>query len=178
MAEPFKNLINAGTVRAAARHLQRAWPAFDAARFAALALQGLDALEMKARAMQICAALEATLPADFDAAAALIEAALAPPGDGEDLSTLRSRPTAWPAGCCGRWASSSRAAAWTRRSARCAAARADAALHGRVRDPAVHRAPPGARLRHAAALDRRPERRTCAAWSAKAAARACPGACS
>jgi 3-methyladenine DNA glycosylase AlkC len=104
MAEAFKNLINAGTVGEAARHLQRAWPGFDAARFEALALQGLDDLEFKARAMQLCAALEATLPADFDRAAGIIEAALAPPGQGDDLWALRSGPqglagwVVWPLG--------------------------------------------------------------------------------
>ncbi len=80
MAEPFKNLINATLVQTAAAHLARQGRGFDAARFAALALPGLDALEMKARAMQICTALEATLPAAFDDAADLIEAALAPAG--------------------------------------------------------------------------------------------------
>ncbi|MBX3643206.1 MAG: DNA alkylation repair protein [Rubrivivax sp.] len=104
MAEAFKNLIHAGTVREAAAHLQRAWPDFDAARFEALALHGLDALEFKARALHLCAALEATLPADFAQAAAVIEAALAPPGVGDDLSLLRSGPqglagwVVWPLG--------------------------------------------------------------------------------
>lgn len=84
MAEPFKNLINPARVAEAAAHLQRAWPDFDAARFVALATQGLEALEMKARAMQIAAALQATLPADFDAAAAVIEAALAPIAEPDD----------------------------------------------------------------------------------------------
>jgi 3-methyladenine DNA glycosylase AlkC len=80
VAEPFKNLIHAGTVRAMATHLSRASPAFPARRFTALALPGLDALELKARAMQLCEALQATLPSDFDAAAGCIEAALAPAG--------------------------------------------------------------------------------------------------
>jgi hypothetical protein len=44
----------------------------------ALAAKGLDTLELKARAMQICSALEATLPADFDACG-VIETSLAPP---------------------------------------------------------------------------------------------------
>jgi 3-methyladenine DNA glycosylase AlkC len=79
MAEPFKNLLNPATVRAAAAHLHRAWPGFDGQRFSALALDGLDALEMKSRAMQIAAALQATLPADFSHAADTIEASLAPP---------------------------------------------------------------------------------------------------
>ena len=79
MAEPFKNLINRETVEAAGHHLHRAWPAFPRARFDALALDDLDALEMKARAMRIADALQATLPADFDHAARVIEASLAPP---------------------------------------------------------------------------------------------------
>ena len=78
MAEPFKNLVNPALVRAAAGPLQRAWPAFDGERFAALAADGLETLELKARAMHVCAALEATLPADFASAADVIEAALAP----------------------------------------------------------------------------------------------------
>jgi 3-methyladenine DNA glycosylase AlkC len=104
MAEPFKNLISADTVRQAAQHLQRAWPAFDAPRFEALAMQGLDQLEFKARALHLCNALEATLPADFGQAAGVIEAALAPPGEGDDLSALRSGPqglagwVVWPLG--------------------------------------------------------------------------------
>jgi hypothetical protein len=79
MAEPFKNLINPAGVDAAARHLRRAWGGFDAKRFKALALGGLDALDMKDRAMQIAAALEATLPEPFAAAADVIEASLGPP---------------------------------------------------------------------------------------------------
>ena len=79
MAEPFKLLIHAGTVAAMGHHLRRAWPAFDAARFDALAGAGLDGLEFKARAMQLADALEATLPTDFAAAADVIEASLAPP---------------------------------------------------------------------------------------------------
>ena len=79
VAEPFKLLIHAGTVVAMGRHLRRAWPAFDAVRFETLAGAGLDALELKARAMQLADALEATLPADFALAADVIEASLAPP---------------------------------------------------------------------------------------------------
>ncbi|MGL6109077.1 MAG: DNA alkylation repair protein [Rubrivivax sp.] len=104
MADAFKNLINADTVRAASTHLRRAWPAFDAARFEALALTGLESLEFKARAMHLCAALEATLPPDFERAAEVIEAALAPPGEGDALSALRTGPdglagwVVWPLG--------------------------------------------------------------------------------
>lgn len=85
MAEPFKNLINAALVRQCGAHLQRVWPAFDRRGFERRALAGLDDLEMKARAMQVADALEATLPDDFDQAAAIIEAALAPAATGEEL---------------------------------------------------------------------------------------------
>jgi 3-methyladenine DNA glycosylase AlkC len=99
LAEPFKNLINAQGVRDMARHLRRAWPGFDAAAFERRALQGLDALELKARAMQLADALQATLPADFGAAAEVIEASLAPPRAGDELSAQRSSDTGlagWP----------------------------------------------------------------------------------
>jgi 3-methyladenine DNA glycosylase AlkC len=78
--EPFKNLINAKLIQAAAARLAAAWPAFDGKRFVRDASTGLDALEMKARAMQICTALENTLPADFTAAAAVLQPVLQ--GDG------------------------------------------------------------------------------------------------
>jgi len=90
VAEAFKNLLNAEAVHAAATQLKRAWPKFDARRFEALALQGLEALELKARAQHLCAALEVTLPADFAQAATIIERSLAPTRDDEDLSALRS----------------------------------------------------------------------------------------
>jgi 3-methyladenine DNA glycosylase AlkC len=79
MAEPFKNLINAGTVARAGQHLQRVWPGFDRPRFEQSAGHGLEALEFKARAMQLADALEATLPPEFGTAADLLEASLAPP---------------------------------------------------------------------------------------------------
>jgi 3-methyladenine DNA glycosylase AlkC len=85
MAEPFKNLIGAGLVHDMSRHLGRVAPSFDSRRFEAMALSGLDALEMKARAHQICDALEATLPERFDDAARVIEASLAPAPPAEDL---------------------------------------------------------------------------------------------
>lgn len=95
--EPFKNLLDPPLVRAAAQHLQRAWPAFDPHRFEQIALAGFADLEMKARAMRIADALEATLPggdgaafrgdgaafrgdgAAFSQACDIIEAALGPP---------------------------------------------------------------------------------------------------
>jgi 3-methyladenine DNA glycosylase AlkC len=91
MPEPFKNLINARTVEDAAHHLARHCPGFDAQRFRALALQGLTDLEFKARAVHLCAALEATLPADFARACDVIEAALAPVRGDETLAELHAR---------------------------------------------------------------------------------------
>lgn len=79
--EAFKNLINPALVRAAAAHLKSAWPVFDEADFVRRANHGLAGLEMKARAMHIADALEATLPACFDEACRIIEAALAPAVD-------------------------------------------------------------------------------------------------
>jgi len=79
MAEPFKLLINPQTVRDAGAHLQRTWPAFDRQAFEALAIDGLDALEFKARAMRVADALTQTLPTDFGQACAVLEASLAPP---------------------------------------------------------------------------------------------------
>jgi 3-methyladenine DNA glycosylase AlkC len=95
MPEPFKNLIHGGLVRDAAGLLSRHWPDFDHQRFEQLAAGGLEALEMKARAMQIADALQATLPADFDAAAALIEAVLAAPTGDERV------PASGPQGLAG-----------------------------------------------------------------------------
>jgi 3-methyladenine DNA glycosylase AlkC len=105
MAEPFKNLLGPDLVRASATALTRAWPAFDRKHFERVALKGLEALEMKARAMQIADALEAALPLDFDAACAVIEAALAPPIDVDGVSSQRDIAThglagwiVWPLG--------------------------------------------------------------------------------
>ena len=78
MAELLKLLLNAPLVAQAASHFARVAPGFDAQAFTAAATAGLDRLEFKARAMQIADALEARLPADFDTAAGVIEAALAP----------------------------------------------------------------------------------------------------
>ncbi len=77
--EPFKNLINRDTVAATSAHLRRAWPRFDRKRFEAQATQGLEALEFKARAMQMADALQAALPDDFAHACEVLQASLAPP---------------------------------------------------------------------------------------------------
>ncbi len=78
MPDPFKHRFDASAVRSAAGHLSRVWPSFDGERFVARATDGLDALELKARVLHITGALDETLPADFAAAADVLEAALAP----------------------------------------------------------------------------------------------------
>lgn len=90
MAEPFKNLIDAAVVRSIGHHLRRADAKFDRRGFEARALGGLEALELKARVLQVADALVATLPADVDRAAGLLEASLGPPGVGDDLGQLRT----------------------------------------------------------------------------------------
>jgi 3-methyladenine DNA glycosylase AlkC len=87
--EPFKNLLNPELVRAAGRRLAAVWPAFQHAAFERAALPGLEELEMKARAMRIAHALEHTLPADFNQACDVLEAALAPPIPIEGLASQR-----------------------------------------------------------------------------------------
>ncbi len=104
MAEPFKKLLNAELIVATAAHLRRVWRGFPQQRFVALASDGLDGLEMKARAMQIAQTLVATLPEDFARAAGIVEAALAPAFHGEDLGAMRISPAGlagwvvWPLG--------------------------------------------------------------------------------
>lgn len=104
MAEPFKHFINAALIRDAAAQLRRAAPSFDAARFTRLATRDLDTLELKARALHVATAFEATLPEDFDVAAQWIEAALAPAHADDELShhTTEHEGLAgwilWPAG--------------------------------------------------------------------------------
>lgn len=90
MAEPFKHLIDRDVVRSIGTHLQRVDAGFDRRGFEARAARGLDALELKARVLHIADALLATLPADVDRAAGLLEASLGPPGPGDDLSALRT----------------------------------------------------------------------------------------
>jgi 3-methyladenine DNA glycosylase AlkC len=79
--EPFKNFINAQTVRETARHLHRAWPAFPRKAFESRATAGLADLELKARVMHLSVALESCLPEDFAHAADVIETSLAPVAD-------------------------------------------------------------------------------------------------
>lgn len=88
MAEAFKNLINTALVKQAAERLQHVAPEFDGKHFARLASEGLESLEMKARALHICGALQTTLTTDFHRSASILEAALAPPEPGESMAQL------------------------------------------------------------------------------------------
>jgi 3-methyladenine DNA glycosylase AlkC len=88
MAEPFKNLIDRRLLATAGAQLQRAWAQFPLAEFVRLASDGLDRLELKARVLQVAGALEATLPADFDRAAAVLERSLAKATDRAELKGL------------------------------------------------------------------------------------------
>ena len=90
MPEPFKNFINPALVQAAAAHLQRQRASFDASTFCARICPYLEALELKARAMRIADVLEEFLPQDFEAAARLIEGALAPVDTGESSAFAQS----------------------------------------------------------------------------------------
>lgn len=76
--EPFKNLLNADVVSQTGHHLQRVSRRFDLATFKKLAIQGLDALEFKDRAVHIYKALHASLPEDFNEAAGILQASLKP----------------------------------------------------------------------------------------------------
>ncbi len=92
MAEPFKNLLNPPLVKASAHHLalqaKELQLPFDEKRFVTLACTGLETLELKARAMQIANAMEATLPPHFTDAATLLQAALAPPEAGDAMAGI------------------------------------------------------------------------------------------
>jgi 3-methyladenine DNA glycosylase AlkC len=104
VAEAFRNLLNPSLVQTAARHLQRAWPGFDSARFLAEVLPNFEALAMKARAMRMADALEALLPMEFEHAAAVVESSLLPVRGDEALNELSSNEhglagwVIWPLG--------------------------------------------------------------------------------
>lgn len=90
MGEPFKNLLNEPVIDGMAAQIAKAWPEFDAAAFAAMAAKNLDDLELKQRSLRITEALTAFLPDDFESAAPIMLASLAPDdgGDGDDGSDI------------------------------------------------------------------------------------------
>ncbi len=78
MAEPFKNWLGEGPIRAMAVHLARAEPTFDEAAFVAFTIEGLDSLELKQRSARIADALERFLPTNYRAAAKVLLDSLDP----------------------------------------------------------------------------------------------------
>lgn len=89
MAEPFKNCFNAKMVAAMGQHLARVWPDFDETGFVGMATSGLDGLELKERSTQITEALD-VLPDDFEQAAAVMLASLAP-DKGSDIQSSETQ---------------------------------------------------------------------------------------
>jgi 3-methyladenine DNA glycosylase AlkC len=79
MAEPLKNAFSPALVRGIADDLARAQRGFRHAAFVRQATDGLERLELMARARQVCAALHTHLPAAYDEALAVIVASLGPP---------------------------------------------------------------------------------------------------
>jgi len=92
VAEPFKKRIDRDLVRVTAEHLRRVWRRFPQAEFERRALDGLEALELKARVEHVATALAATLPAAFAEAADVLEGSLAPARMDADLAALRPGP--------------------------------------------------------------------------------------
>ncbi|WP_103957804.1 DNA alkylation repair protein [Nonomuraea solani] len=72
MAQPLKDLINAGSVGALADGLAGAWAPFPRDRFVARALAGLDGLELKARVTHVATVLHDALPLPYPQAAAIV----------------------------------------------------------------------------------------------------------
>lgn len=81
--EPFKNAFDEAAVRALATRVHGQEPPFPVERFVQQATDGLHALELKARVVQIAAALRACLPGEVPAALQVLVATLGPPFDPE-----------------------------------------------------------------------------------------------
>ncbi|MBI2377691.1 MAG: DNA alkylation repair protein [Deltaproteobacteria bacterium] len=97
MAEPLKTLLGAEAVRALASQISKVEPAFDARLFVTRALDGLDALELKARSRHVANAMFEALPPDPLVALAALERSLGPPIEASNepgLSVLRYMPHA------------------------------------------------------------------------------------
>ena len=78
MPEPFKNLFNKSNIRSMGEHYTKAWPEFDLEAFVAAATKDLESLELKERSAQITESMATYLPTDFEKAAAIMLASLAP----------------------------------------------------------------------------------------------------
>ncbi len=84
MPEPFKNLFNKTIISGMSEHFTRVWPEFDRRAFVTTAAKSLGTLELKERSAQITAAMVTFLPDDFEKAAAIMLASLAP-DDWDDI---------------------------------------------------------------------------------------------
>jgi 3-methyladenine DNA glycosylase AlkC len=94
MAEPFKNVFDRDLISMIGGHFAARDPVFDREGFEAMAGDGLEALEFKARSRRITSALEVHLPSDFARARRLIFDSLhpdveAPIGGASDARGLR-----------------------------------------------------------------------------------------
>lgn len=88
MAEPFKNLIHAGSIREIGLRLQANEPGFDLDGFVGEATSGLEALELKARVAHVASVLRAHLAEDWPTALGQLLASLPPPlPDAEEVSS-------------------------------------------------------------------------------------------
>ncbi|GDX80864.1 DNA alkylation repair protein [Deltaproteobacteria bacterium] len=76
MAEPFKNLVSAGSALLLGTELSRAIPSFPVARFVAAAADGLDDLELKARVRHVGTQLRPFLADDWPTALDQLVAAM------------------------------------------------------------------------------------------------------
>jgi hypothetical protein len=91
----LKNLFDAGLIRELGADFSRADPDFDAAGFVEWGLDGLEGLELTARAWHLAEALRKYLPQSFSRAADVLVASLGPeiPPTGENgLAPLRYMP--------------------------------------------------------------------------------------
>lgn len=96
MAEPLKHILSAEVVRAIARDLAHAHPSLSRSHFIDACLNGLDRLELAARATHIADAMHRYLPRPFSVAADVLVAALGSEAarDGSGVETLRYWPYA------------------------------------------------------------------------------------
>ncbi len=89
MAEPFKNMLNKNVITNIAKHLSKAWPAFDSKGFIVMATDDLDSLELKQRSMRITESLNHYFPDDFQDTANIILKSLAPE-EGYEINVNKS----------------------------------------------------------------------------------------
>ena len=165
MAEPLKNLLHPALVKTMADQIGAHSTGFDTQRFTDLATEDMQQLELMQRAIQIRDALAATLPQDFEQAAALLSASL--PKDG------RSGMTGWALLPVSQFVAQKGLGHFDL-SAQPAQA-AHAAFHRRVRHPAFHSCRAGQGAGHDRHLDPGRQPSCPPGWQARAPARACPG---